>query len=336
MAATVLEEADEMVRAGRIGDAIDRLTAANRVHRDPAVEIRALALRCDAVKAIDPGPGSSPWPPVYDDPFPDAVGCLPEVDVTDLSAELMGGAVAHHGGLIVRNLLASEDAGRVLDGILRAKAQLDRVDDDVSDDEGASWYHTFPEMQGPNTRARVQRRGGIWMADSPANTALILDLLTSSGVIGAVAGHLGERPCFSLQKSTLRCVAPVFTLSGWHQDGAFLGSDVRTMNVWTALSPCGGDRPTPGLEVVPKRLHEILSIEGRQGLISIAPEVLDQVSADAPPVRPTFEAGDGLIFDERFLHQTYLHENMSEPRYAVECWFFAPSHPSPEYLPFLV
>ncbi len=128
----------------------------------------------------------------------------------------------------------------------------------------------------------------------------------------------------------------MFRLSGWHQDGAFLGSDVRTMNVWVALSPCGGDRPTPGLEVVPKRLPEILSIEGGMGPISIAPALLEQVAADAPPVRPEFEPGDGIMFDERFLHRTYLHENMSEDRYALECWLFAPSHPSPDYLPFLV
>ena len=25
----------------------------------------------------------------------------------------------------------------------------------------------------------------------------------------------------------------------WHQDGAFYDSDVRTMNIWIALTPCG-------------------------------------------------------------------------------------------------
>lgn len=334
--ASVLSEADELVRAGRVRDAVDRLAGANRARRDPAIEIRALQLRQDAASSIDPCLGRSPWPPVYDDPFPDAVGFLPEVHVTDLSAEVMGGAVAHHGGLIVRNLLEAEDARHIIEGIHRAEAQRDRIDDDVPDDEGSSWYHAYPQSHGPNTRAMVQNRGGIWMADSPANTALILDLLMSRGVIDAVARHLGERPCFSLQKSTLRHLQPVFALAGWHQDGAFLGSDVRTMNVWTALSPCGGDRPTPGLELVPKRLHEILSTEGGIVPNSIAPTVLDQVLADTPSVRPEFEPGDGLIFDERFLHSTYLHENMTEVRYALECWLFAPSHRPPEYLPFLV
>ncbi len=68
----------------------------------------------------------------------------------------MGGAVAHHGGLIVRNLLAPGDAQHVLDGIHRAEAQHDRVDDDAPDDEGGSWYQPYPESHGDNLRARVQ------------------------------------------------------------------------------------------------------------------------------------------------------------------------------------
>ena len=62
----------------------------------------------------------------------------------------------------------------------------------------------------------------------------------------------------------------------------------------------------------------------------------ETIAGDADPVRPEFEPGDGLLFDERFLHRTYLHEHMTEGRYALECWLFAPSHPSPDYLPFLV
>jgi hypothetical protein len=89
------------------------------------------------------------------------------------------------------------------------------------------------------------------MADSPANAALVLDLLVARGVIGAVATHLGERPCFSLQKSTLRHLRAIPGFGGWHQDGAFLGDDVRTMNVWTALTPCGGIRLREGLAKKP-------------------------------------------------------------------------------------
>ncbi len=124
--AAALSEADELARAGRLRDAIDRLVEANHAHRDPAVEIRTLRLREAAAEAIGPGPGRRPWPPVYADPFPDVHGALPEIEIDALTAEVLGGAVAHHGALIVRNLLRPDDARRIIDGIHRAEAQRER------------------------------------------------------------------------------------------------------------------------------------------------------------------------------------------------------------------
>jgi hypothetical protein len=335
-ATQALRDAERLVDDGRLAEAVDVLAASDPTGRDPVIETRVLELRHEAVVAMGASPGRSPWPPVDDDPFPDVSGCLPEVDASRLDARTLGGAVAHHGALVVRNMIGSDDARRVIDGMHRAEAARDRGADGTPAGDSSVWYSRFPSPDETGRRTMVERRGGIWLADSPANTALVLGLLRSSGTIDAVTGHLGERPCFSLEKSTLRRLAPVFTFTGWHQDGAFLGPEVRTMNVWIALSPCGGDRPTPGLELVPKRLHEVLSTEGGIGPISIAPALLQEVAADAPPVRPEFEPGDGLMFDERFLHRTYLHEHMTEPRYAIECWLFAPSHRSPDYLPVLV
>ena len=62
---------------------------------------------------------------------------------------------------------------------------------------------------------------------------------------------MGERPALSVKKSTLRRV-PVDTQTDWHQDGAFIGEDIRTCNGWIALTDCGGD--PPGVELVPPRV----------------------------------------------------------------------------------
>jgi hypothetical protein len=338
--ATARSDADELVRQGRIVDAVDLLAAANRKHRDPASEICLVELRRAAAQSIESvlassleaGAGRSPWPVEYADPFPGVRGRLPEIDAGALSADVMGGAVAHHGGLIVRGIMDTAQVEGVVAGMHRAEAQREQAATGV---ENESWYRPFPAVGGAQARARVAREGGIWLADTPANAAAVLDVLSASGVVAAIAGHLGERPFFSLQKSTLRHSLPIVNFTGWHQDGSFLGPEIRTMNVWTALSRCGGDRPTPGLEIVPKRIPEVLSTEGGWGPISVAPALVDEVSADAPPIRPEFEPGDGLVFDERFLHRTFLHEHMTEDRYAVECWMFAPSHASPDYLSFL-
>ena len=45
--------------------------------------------------------------------------------------------------------------------------------------------------------------------------------------------YLGERPALSANKCTLRRV-PVDTATNWHQDGAFLGEEMRTLNLWLA------------------------------------------------------------------------------------------------------
>ena len=121
-------------------------------------------------------------------------------------------------------------------------------------------------------RQMVADQGGVWLADSPAGTAAVLDQLTETGVIDLVTRHLGERPFFSLQKSTLRRSVPKLKLVAWHQDGSFLDPDVRTMNSWVALSRCGGSYPAPGLEVVPRRLADVLPVDGELTPHSVAPD----------------------------------------------------------------
>ena len=158
----------------------------------------------------------------------------------------------------------------------------------------------------------------------------------SAGVVDAIAGHLGERPLFSLQKSTLRRMEPEYRVADWHQDGSFLDHDVRTMNVWTALSRCGADYPSPGLEVAAFRVPEILSVDGGLAKHGITTTLVADVTAQGPVLRPEFAAGDAIMFDERFLHRSHFDPAMTEPRYALECWFFAPSHPSSDYVPLLV
>ena len=96
---------------------------------------------------------------------------------------------------------------------------------------------------------------------------------------------------------------PVDTSTDWHQDGAFLGADVRTLNVWLTLSHCGAD--APGLDILPRRLDQILQT-GTEGAIfdwSVSPDVVD-AAAEPRVVRPEFGPGDALLFDHFFLHRT--------------------------------
>ncbi len=60
------------------------------------------------------------------------------------------------------------------------------------------------------------------------------------------------------------------------------------------------------------------------------------MAEQTPTVRPRFEPGDALVFDEHLVHRTSLEPGLTEDRYALECWLFAPSHTSASYTPFLV
>jgi hypothetical protein len=318
--------------------------------------MRLIELRYLAAARMHVGPGRDDWPPAYADPFPDVVGTLPEIPAGELTTEVLGGAVAHHGCLIVRGVFTPEQVARSVEAIerthLRYRAELEAglaegeelPDDqpghpvDLSEPLDDAWYHPLrlpgvPAAEG--LRQMVARQGGTWLADSPSSAAVVLDGLRAAGVTDAITGHLGETPVFSLQKSTLRRSLPKWNLVAWHQDGSFLDEDVRTMNVWVALSPCGGDRPSPGIELLPRRVDEVLPVDGVMTPHSISYDLVDELAAEMPTIIPVMDPGDAMIFDEKLLHRTHLTEDMTEIRYALECWFFAPSHRTSYYTPLL-
>jgi hypothetical protein len=335
-------DVNALVDEGRLPEAVDLLADLVRRDHDPADEVSLIDLRAKAAANLSPGAGRTPWPPEYADPFPGVVGRIPEVPASELTSEILGGAVAHHGGLMIRGIFSDAQVGRTVELIERVHERRNdagQVDGDGAGPAGSGWYRPMPTespKMDTTLRAMVAEQGGTWLADSPTGAAQVLEELRVANVTPAIAGHLGERPFFSLQKSTLRRSLPVFNWVAWHQDGSFLAEDVRTMNVWVALSPCGGDHPSPGLELVPRRIPDILPIGGGMTKHAIADEIVADIAIETPTVIPEFAPGDGLMFDERFLHRTHLTHEMTEIRYALECWFFAPSHASPAYMPLLV
>lgn len=329
-AASALDEAERLVRDQRLTEAVDLLEGLGQSCSDAAADIRLRDLRHEAARSNTRGAGREPWPPDYGDPFPGLSGSVPEISSDDLSAEVMGGSVVHHGALCVRGLFDPGQVERVLVALHRAReSQLDVEGRDER------WFNPLAPGKA-KLRENIRQRGGTWLADSPAATTIALAELRSSGVIGTISEHFGERPHFSLEKSTLRRTPPEEQVTGWHQDGSFLGSDVRTMNVWIALSTCGGRHPASGLEVVPHRLDELLPKDPALGNAGVSFDLMDEVLAERPSVQPEFEAGDAMIFDERFLHRTAAGPGLTEDRFALECWFFAPSHWTPHYTPLLV
>jgi hypothetical protein len=318
--------------AGDLVGALDELVARYRADADEALLQDLVDLRHRAALEFEP-PAREPWPPQYPDLFPGQVG-VPEVAAGDLTVEVMGSAIAHHGSLVVRGFFDDDMIARTAESLNRAR--------DAWRSGPKNWFgpHYEPtiglDLGTEVLRRQVRDLGGIWLADSASATQQVLDDLDRAGVLAMIAEHFGERPVFSLQKSTLRRVSPIYRFTSYHQDGSFLGPDTRALNVWIAFTACGGDRSAPGLELVPARVEEILETDPTLGRAAIDGWLVHRVAGDAGKVVPVFDPGDALLFDEHLVHRTHVTEGMLEPRLALECWFFAPSHPNDEYLPLLV
>ena len=322
-----LGEAEALARAGRRLEAIDVLMAANRDARNAGIERRVLALRNEAFGELASVVGPETWPPDAPELFEGVEG-LPAIAARELTTEAVRSGIVRHGCLHVRGLIPPDRIARLIDDIDRTFTAHDVHAEGATDEETETWYTPFVPESGPGlgmVRPWIRGGGGVLTVDSPRAAFDVLDTFEATGLGTALTGYLGERPVLGAKKWTLRRV-PIDSGTNWHQDGAFLGEGIRAVNVWITLSACGEDAPS--LDVVARRLPEIAPT-GTEGAIfdwSVGEPVVDRVAQGAPIMRPILEAGDALLFDDMFLHRTGVSSSMTRERYAIESWFFAPSH----------
>jgi hypothetical protein len=332
-----LTKADTLLAQGKPREAIDLLSAANRRHPDATIERRLVQIRHTGFATIDRSAGREDWPPAVADLFAPVDGHPPEVQGVDLTAEALGSGILRHGCLLVRGLVPRSKVSPLVYAVDKTLESHEAHCDGLPVSETAPWFVPFEPDAGYSVgygRQWVRDAGGAWMVDSPRALFELTETFQDAGVDRALTGYLGERPALSVKKCTLRRV-PTDTSADWHQDGAFLGAGIRTVNVWLSLSHCGDD--APGLDVVPRRLDHIVETgsHGAQFDWSVGPELVEHVAADAGVVRPIFEPGDALLFDDFFLHQTGVSPGMTHERYAIESWFFAPSTYPHDQIPIL-
>jgi Phytanoyl-CoA dioxygenase (PhyH) len=321
----LLADADRLVHDGHGLDAIRRLTEANRGGRDPQVEERLVTLRHEVFPSLPRRPMEALLPEVVRE---EPVGPLDETDPSALSAATLRRKIARHGCVLVRGLILPERAQALARGIDRALEAFDGCEASGSEAD-SPWYVPFaPPGAGQfawRRRGWVRASGGLWTADSPRMLFELMEVFEDSGIGALVEAFFGERPALSANKCTLRRV-PTDTNTNWHQDGAFLGRDVRSLNLWLALSPCGVD--APGLDIVPQRFDEILPT-GTDGALfdwSVSHHLVQDAAGGPDAIMsPEFSPGDALLFDHMFLHRTGISPGMTRERWAIESWFFAPS-----------
>jgi hypothetical protein len=320
---------------------VDSLTEANRSRPDPETERRLVHLRHELGVRMDSAREPGRWPPFEPvGSLPTNVDRLPSVTPDELNPEVVNTGIRRQGCLHVRRLLPEWMVSHLVRVIDRSFEAFDAHQSGASIAETTPWFEPFQPgsrySKDSKQKLWVKRKwlrdaGGVWPADSPRGLFNLFEAFHQVGLTQLVTAYLGETPALALDKCTFRRVScsqlgpRAAVPADWHQDGVFLGQGLRALNVWMSLSHCGQD--APGLDVVPRRLDRILET-GTAGAIlrwGVGPGVVEQVAVETPVTRPAFEPGDVLLFDELFLHRTGIDPTMTQERYAVETWFFAPS-----------
>ena len=327
---------DSDATAAELLDEVERLTRAHRARPDRDGERRLLRLRHLAGLRMA---GQSDAQPAY--PTPEFASLptgdpLPEISPADLTPALARAAILRDGCVLVRGLVDRRRALDFADLIERSFDERERIEAGEPAAEG--YYEEFepepPHTVPPDQRSWIKAGGGVLTADSPLLAAEMLAIFESAGVTRLVEGYLGEHPLLSVEKTTLRKADPQVG-GAWHQDGRFMG-EVRALNLWLSLSRCGDE--APGLDLVPRRLDHIVTTNTDEAIIEIqvSQAKAEEAAGDTPIIRPIFEPGDALFFDDLFLHKTGSDPSMPKPRFAIESWFFGGSAFPAEYGPLAV
>ena len=316
----VLASAEALVAERRFTEAIRLLSDENRRGRDRRLEQRLVDLRFDAFRQTEWSTTRPPWPETIDDLFPG--DAIPELPGADLTVERVRSAITHHGSLIVRGLVDDAQVEQLRHDIDRALAAYDAAGQGTVPPEVADWYLPF-ERDQMSDRERKRFRGAVMTVESPPTFFDLVEIYETTGVGQLLRDYFGEPPMLLARKGTLRRMSHEGKTGGWHQDGAFMGVDIRSINIWLSLTHCGDD--APGLDVVGRRLDGLVKTgDGAFADWATSPAAVEEAAAGAI-VRPIFDPGDALIFDHLNLHRTAIDPGMAHDRYAIETWLFGPS-----------
>jgi Phytanoyl-CoA dioxygenase (PhyH) len=316
---------------------IDRVAEAYTANPDRQTERRLLALRHMAgIRALKSN-GRTPVFPTPDSARLPAEGALPEFPAAEVTPALARAAILRDGFILVRGLVDRDDALRFGEQIDKAFVEREKFLEGQASAEG--YYEEFlpgteEYEEALSVRPWIREGGGVLAVDSPMLSAQMVALFKEAGIDRLAEGYLGETPLISLQKTTLRKAEP-HVAGAWHQDGSFMG-DVRALNLWLSLSRCGDE--SPGLDMVPRRLDYLVTQQTEEAVLSIqvSQKMAEDAAGDRQIIRPIFEPGDALFFDDLFLHATGSDPAMPKPRYAIENWFFGASGFPVEYGPIAV
>jgi len=302
---------------------------ANPEHRNIGQDLETLERRLEHFRGLYPRDKSREIGDAAHIAFDRPQG-LPEIAASDLSAAVLRYAIKNHGALIVRGMLPQQKLRQELRDIIDKVIDSTHPDVLKSRNYQRGIYYNPPTDIGSFTSPRnmaVIRKflsdvGGAMCMESPGVAEVLLDLYDSMGLKQILTEYLEEAPCVSVKKWVLRRTKLPISEDGWHQDGAFMGTDIKSLNMWLTLTHCGAQTEAPGLDIVPGRTQEIINAEGAAFEWSSGPEAVEAALGGKAYISPEFNSGDALFFDHFNLHRSQFRDHFSKPRHAIETWFF--------------
>jgi len=330
----LLDQVESLVNRNDYRSAIALLVEANRRAEDPVLEQRLIDLRIQGFPQTPRPAPPTHWQPDFSDRFEEVEG-LPAIDAGELDTDALLAGILGKGGLIVRGLMDAPTVETMRHNIDRALLGRKDFAEGVPGADANPWYSRSgsvaggPVQFGTMGSNQYTGAGSVWAVDSPPTAFQLIEFYHRIGLPALLDSYFGEAAVLSVRKWVLRCVEPNNgAVSGWHQDGQFLGDEsIRTVNLWIALTDCGGDADAPGIEIVGGNDRTIYET-GTRGAVfdwTVGQELVDELGQTRPVCCPRFNAGDAIFFDHYNLHRTGFGTDHSSNRYAVESWFFASS-----------
>ena len=310
---------DELLVAGDFAGARELVAGVDPHLTDGDLARIDLQLRHHAYRLVSATPEpAAVWPPVTtpsDEPV--------DIPADEMTVQAVINGVRDHGYIIVRGLFDERTCGEF-------RTMIDTVFEVMNDPEAADpdWFTYLCDTDGnlvsPWFRdVKHWAESTIPVPDSPVMAGAVLQEFQRAGVPELVRGYLGAPPALTLEKWNVRRVPPT-TGTSWHQDGAFMGTHLHTLNLWVTLSDCG--QQASGLDMLDMRLDEVVTTgaPGAHFDWDVSPQTVEEIRGDAEVLSPDFQAGDAVFFDQFLLHRTGVKPRISEVRYALESWFFTP------------
>lgn len=302
-------------------------------HRDIVKDANAVAARLDYFQEKEPVLGSSPMTLEVDaEPWLGNTE-LPELHAYDLTVEKLRSAMARKGCLVVRDFFDADVVdgcksaiNQIIDADLKSgnKKGLDQDKHNVFSNPPMNLSTVLPEPRLSRSRGFHRSSGSVMVVESSSFAESLIEWYDSLNLADFLESYLGEPPCLSALKWVLRRSKLPISADGWHQDGAFMGSDINSLNLWIPLNTCGGKTGAPGLDIIPKRFKEIINPGEADAALnwSTGNDTISGLEEDCAPVSPEFNPGDVIFFDHFLLHRTQYGEDFGRTRYAIETWFF--------------